>query len=146
VLEEQVQLRQLCSYNSSSAFPTMSVMRRAEAPGLRQGIGTSITLQSRGTYIRIESHDTYLVTSCAVGYQSCLCGFQNNPNLCSLFSDAFVGPKIGYLGLKFMPAPENHCRSPFIPSTDHYSKDRQARATRRAKYRKLHNLVDCLSL
>ena len=36
-LEEQLQLRQLCSYNSSSAFPTMSAMRRAEAPGLRQG-------------------------------------------------------------------------------------------------------------
>lgn len=42
-LERPLQLRQLCSYNSSSAFPTMSVMRRAEAPGLRQGIRTSMT-------------------------------------------------------------------------------------------------------
>jgi hypothetical protein len=33
--EEPLQLRRLCSYNSSSAFPTMSVMRRAEAPGIR---------------------------------------------------------------------------------------------------------------
>jgi hypothetical protein len=48
--------------------------------------------------ISTESHDICPVTSCAVGYQSCLCGFQNETNPCSLFPHAFVGLKIGYLG------------------------------------------------